>query len=450
VQAVAGRRRAHRSRGQALLELALISPVVLLLVGGGIDLGRLFYAKITIADAAREGALWAAQHPNSWMQGCDASRAVGPTNDNQVTCHARNEAAAGLVTIRSADVTCSSTAAPTYTACTTNSPAEGGTVYVTVHGTFNTLMGGLSFNLEATAVGRVVQMPAPPPPASPQTITFGPLANQDVGVGSITVSATASSGLAVSFRTTTQSVCRESGADGSTISILTIGTCSVVADQPGDGHWAPAPSVTQSFQVTGPPPPTGSAQTISFPPISDQQLGTGPAHAAATASSGLTVSFTSTTPSVCSTFGTDGASITLLAAGMCTIQADQPGDATWSAAPPVLQSFNVIAPSPPPCAAPTLSFTITPTTGVDYKNAPHPGTTFVFDANASTSPQNCGAVWSWNFGNSAGTSSTPYQTTYVYPDPGPLPTRQFTVTLVVTVNGGVSSSTTRTVTVNPQ
>ena len=37
----------HASNGQALLELALIVPALLILLGGAIDLGRLFYAKIT-------------------------------------------------------------------------------------------------------------------------------------------------------------------------------------------------------------------------------------------------------------------------------------------------------------------------------------------------------------------------------------------------------------------
>ena len=68
-----------------MLELAIILPAALIILGGAIDLGRLFYAKITIADSAREGALWAAQHPNSWMQGCDASQPVSGSNPNQVT-----------------------------------------------------------------------------------------------------------------------------------------------------------------------------------------------------------------------------------------------------------------------------------------------------------------------------------------------------------------------------
>ena len=141
--------------------------------------------------------------------------------------------------------------------------------------------------------------------------------------------------------------------------------------------------------------------------------------------------------------------ISLFAVGTCTVQADQAGNASFTAAPSVFQSFSITAPPPPSCSAPVLTFTITPTTGTAYKNNGHPGTTFNFNATGSTIPPNCNPVWSWNFGNSAGTSSTPFQTTYVYPSAGPLPTRQFTVTLVVSVDGGLQGSTTRTVTVNP-
>jgi hypothetical protein len=60
---------------------------------------------------------------------------------------------------------------------------------------------------------------------------------------------------------------------------------------------------------------------------------------AATASSGLTVSLTSQTASICSV---SNLSITLLAVGICTVQANQPGNASYSAAAPVTQSFSVV------------------------------------------------------------------------------------------------------------
>lgn len=47
--------------GQAMLELCLILPVLLLLLVGTIELGRAAYFKIEVTDAARAGALYAAQ-----------------------------------------------------------------------------------------------------------------------------------------------------------------------------------------------------------------------------------------------------------------------------------------------------------------------------------------------------------------------------------------------------
>lgn len=49
-------------RGQALVETALIFPVVLLLGLGAIDFGRAFTEGITLSNAAHEAAAYAAQH----------------------------------------------------------------------------------------------------------------------------------------------------------------------------------------------------------------------------------------------------------------------------------------------------------------------------------------------------------------------------------------------------
>jgi hypothetical protein len=52
--------RLHRwKRGQALTEVALLSPILLLLVAGVGDVGRAFYYKIAVENAAREAAHWA-------------------------------------------------------------------------------------------------------------------------------------------------------------------------------------------------------------------------------------------------------------------------------------------------------------------------------------------------------------------------------------------------------
>ena len=45
-----------RSRGQSMVELALILPVMLLLLIGALDVGRLFYYDVVVGNAVREGA----------------------------------------------------------------------------------------------------------------------------------------------------------------------------------------------------------------------------------------------------------------------------------------------------------------------------------------------------------------------------------------------------------
>jgi hypothetical protein len=166
-----------------------------------------------------------------------------------------------------------------------------------------------------------------------QTIGFGPLSSRRFDQGPITVSATASSGLAVSFSSTTTGVCTVSGT---TVSFLGIGTCTVKAEQTGDSNWNAATPVSQSFTIG-----TGN-QTISFTSTAPTEATVGGATytPTATASSGLAVSFTidASAGSVCSI---SGGVVSFKAAGTCAIDANQPGNSNWNAAPQVQQSFIV-------------------------------------------------------------------------------------------------------------
>lgn len=56
----------RRSRGQGLVEFALIVPIVLLLLLVAIDFGRAYVGWITLNNMARVGANYAAQHPDAW------------------------------------------------------------------------------------------------------------------------------------------------------------------------------------------------------------------------------------------------------------------------------------------------------------------------------------------------------------------------------------------------
>lgn len=258
-------------------------------------------------------------------------------------------------------------------------------------------------------------------PLGTQTISFANPGPQDFGT-TPTLTATATSALAVSFSSGTAGVCTITSAG--VLTTVSAGTCTILADQAGNGTILPATQVSQSFAVQAvlPGVPTGvsatggaSAASVAFTaPVFDggravtlytvtvspggatvtgtsspiaatglsngtaytftvaatNAVGTGPDSAAsvavipgttqtiaitnpgdqvflarptlsATATSGLAVAFTSTTPAICAI--TTAGALTPQAVGICTIAADQPGDPTYQSAPTVTASFAILA-----------------------------------------------------------------------------------------------------------
>ena len=163
-----------------------------------------------------------------------------------------------------------------------------------------------------------------------QTLTFTQPTAVAFGSGSVTLSATAGSGLTVSFASTTTPICTVSG---STVTLVSVGSCSITATQTGNGSYAAATPVTQSFTVLG------TAQILTFTQPTAVAFGSGSVTLSATANSGLTVSFASTTTPVCTVSGT---TVTLVSAGTCSITASQSGNANYAAATPVTQSFTIV------------------------------------------------------------------------------------------------------------
>ena len=95
----------------------------------------------------------------------------------------------------------------------------------------------------APAVGQVVVVNSAP---SPQTITFNGIAAQKVGT-SLTLSATASSGLPVTFVVAVANgTCSISG---NVVKFLNAGACGVIATQTGNGSYLAAPAVGQVISV---------------------------------------------------------------------------------------------------------------------------------------------------------------------------------------------------------
>jgi predicted extracellular nuclease len=165
-----------------------------------------------------------------------------------------------------------------------------------------------------------------------QTITFTAPADRAVNSGSFAVTATAMSGLVVTFASNTTAVCGVT-APG-TVTLLTVGVCSLTASQPGNGVYAAATPVIRTFTITA----ALLTQTINFTAIPNKTLGALPFTATATATSGLPVTIVSQSITVCSV---SGSTVTILAVGTCVLDAAQPGNGVYGAAPTVTQSFTI-------------------------------------------------------------------------------------------------------------
>ena len=60
-----------KERGQSLVELAMLLPLLMMIVLGAVDFGRVFFAYTTIVNAAREGAHCASLPSCSWTAAVD-------------------------------------------------------------------------------------------------------------------------------------------------------------------------------------------------------------------------------------------------------------------------------------------------------------------------------------------------------------------------------------------
>jgi hypothetical protein len=202
-----------------------------------------------------------------------------------------------------------------------------------VSGTTATMLTSGTCTIQATQAGNSSYAPATPVPqsftvnAAAQTITFNTIPTQTVGTP-LTLTATASSGLTITYSSLTTPVCTVSGT---TATMLIAGTCTIQAAQAGNSSYLPATSSSQTFTVNL------ESQTITFANPGTQNVGT-PLSLSATASSGLAITYTSTTLTICTVSGT---AATMVATGTCTIQATQPGNASYAAATMVPQSFTV-------------------------------------------------------------------------------------------------------------
>ena len=219
-----------------------------------------------------------------------------------------------------------------------------------------------------------------------QTINFTSTApaNAKFGGPTYTVTATASSGLAVTF-TIDASASAVCSISGSTVSFIGAGTCVIDANQAGNANYNAAPQAQQSFLVAK------ADQTISFTSTAPTLAKPGgPAYTVtATASSGLTVAFTidASATSVCSI---SGSTVSFTADGTCVIDANQAGNANYNAAPQVQQSFVVDTPPTVTSTNPANGATSVPlasTISITFsKSVNVTGTAFSLSCSPGTAP----------------------------------------------------------------
>ncbi|HYG74199.1 MAG TPA: VCBS repeat-containing protein [Planctomycetota bacterium] len=159
---------------------------------------------------------------------------------------------------------------------------------------------------------------APYPPG--QTISFSALPDKIFGDNPFQLSATASSGLPVSFSI-------QSGPatlNGSTLTITGAGIVTVRASQAGNSTYTPARDVFQTFTVAK------ANQSITFNKLPDKTLGDPDFTVSAAVNTGLPLLFNIASGPATITQATN--TITLTGAGVVTVRASQAGNANYNSA----------------------------------------------------------------------------------------------------------------------
>ncbi|MEP7181312.1 MAG: choice-of-anchor Q domain-containing protein [Betaproteobacteria bacterium] len=177
-----------------------------------------------------------------------------------------------------------------------------------------------------------------------QTLSFGPLPDTGFSNQPLAMYATSTSGLPVAF-----SASGSCAVSANFVVISGLGICTITAIQVGDPTFAGATQVARTFNVTK------ADQTITFGPAPTgvalgQPLVTVSASSSSPTAAPSTnpIVFTSLTPGICSAGGVNFTLVNLFSAGLCTLAADQSGDALYNDAPQATLSFNVAAVGPIP------------------------------------------------------------------------------------------------------
>ncbi len=179
-----------------------------------------------------------------------------------------------------------------------------------------------------------------------QTIVFGAAPTVVVGGSGMVSASGGASNNPVTFTSTTTGTCT---VVGSTVTGVSTGTCTIAANQTGNANYTAAPQITQNIIIGV------AAQTITFGTAPSIAVGGNGMVSATGGLSGNAVTFTSNTSAVCTVAGNV---VTGITAGSCIIAANQSGNANYSVAAQVTQTFSIGTGSQ------TITFGIAPTLAV--------------------------------------------------------------------------------------
>lgn len=170
-----------------------------------------------------------------------------------------------------------------------------------------------------------------------QSITWNQELSADLTDGTLTLNATATSGLPVTYTSNDENIAT---VNGNVLTLHAPGYAIITASQPGNASWNAAASVSKILTVTSTAPELQEQsilweQELSFP-LSDN-----PVVLAAAATSGLPVQFTCSDESVATI---NGSILTMHNIGLAIITATQPGNDQYMAAPNVMKILQVTEP----------------------------------------------------------------------------------------------------------
>ena len=167
-----------------------------------------------------------------------------------------------------------------------------------------------------------------------QTITFTTLSNASLTAGTYELNATASSGLAVSFASSDNTVAEVSGT---TLTLKTGGSITITASQGGNGIYLAAPDATQSLSVID---DTQQAQTITWSQsLGSRAFGVADLNLTASSNANLPITYISSDSSIASIV--NGTFLQVVGAGNATITATQAGNGQYQAASAVIKTVTV-------------------------------------------------------------------------------------------------------------